>query len=542
MLALALAAIILVTLLMFGLSLLSGSTKAKPGADFATKTITVTLTDEPPNLDSSLTADQISSFVLGHVMEGLLRLDENNQLAPGVAEKWEIRADGATFWLRPDARWSDGKPVTAHDFVFAWRKTVDPASASEYANIMNAIRNADDITAGKLPPEALGVQAVGDRMLKVQFAKPVPYFDRLMAFNVFFPIREDFYKATHGRYASGADMLLYNGPFKMVQWVHGAHIRFEKNPAYWDARRIAINVIDIPYFTSDPSARVNLFRDRRIAQAGLAQQNLEEAQLLGWNIRSFRDGGVFYVEFNHRRDRLSRNRNFRKAIQYALDSSVEVNKVIKQPGYLPGKSVFPIWLDGVNDKFRKEYPAPEYTPDTARARAYLARAKQELGLSKIPPIMLLAGDDPISGRVAEYYQDMLKRQLDLDVRIDSQIFKQRLAKMLAGDFDLVMAGWGPDYADPLTFGDLFLTGNVNNRGQYSNPAYDEQVRIAQNSNDRKVRMDAFGRMQQIIFDDAVVLPEYERALLFAVDPQISGVVRRVFGADPDFTYVKIAKE
>ena len=352
MLALALAAIIGVTLLMTGLSALSGSTKASPGVDPATKTITVSIEEEPPNLDSSLTADQISSLVLGHVMEGLLRLDENNQLAPGVAEKWEIRADGATFWLRADARWSDGKPVTAHDFVFAWRRTVDPASASEYANIMNAIRNADEITAGKLPPASLGVQAEGDRILKVQFAKPVPYFDRLMAFNVFYPIREDFFRKTSGRYASGADMLLYNGPFKMVRWVHGAHIRFEKNLAYWDAGRIAINVIDIPYFTNDPSARINLFRDRRIAQAGLAQESLQEAQLLGWNIRSTRDGSVFFVEFNHRQGRLSRNRNFRKAIQYAFNSSIEVNKVIKVPGYLPGKSVFPIWLDGVNDKFR----------------------------------------------------------------------------------------------------------------------------------------------------------------------------------------------
>ena len=542
MLALALAAVMGIALLMTGLSALSGSTKANKGVDPATKTITVALEEEPPNLDSSLTADQISGFVLGHVMEGLLRLDENNLLAPGVAEKWEIRSDGATFWLRADAKWSDGKPVTAHDFVFAWRRTVDPASASEYANIMNAIRNADEITAGKLPPETLGVQADGDRILKVQFAKPVPYFDRLMAFNVFFPIREDFFRKTNGRYASGADMLLYNGPFKMVKWVHGAHIRFEKNPAYWDARRIAINVIDIPYFTSDPSARINLFRDGRIAQTGLAQESLEEAQLLGWNIRSTRDGSVFYIEFNHRQGRLSKNRNFRKAIQYALNSSIEVNKVIKIPGYLPGKSVFPIWLDGVNDKFRKEYPAPEYTPDTARAREYLARAKAELGVEKFPPIMLLTGDNPLSGRIAEYYQDMLKRQLDLDVRIDSQIFKQRLAKMLAGDFDLVMAGWGPDYADPLTFGDLFLTGNANNRGQYSNPAYDEQVRIAQNSSDRKTRMDAFGRMQQIIFDEAVILPEYERTVLFATDPKITGVVRRVFGADPDFTYVKIAEE
>lgn len=542
MLALGLAAAFGVALLMTGLSVLSGSAKTNEGVEPATRTITVALDGEPPNLDSSLTADAISGFVLGHVMEGLLRLDEKNQLAPGVAERWEISSDGATFWLREDARWSDGKPVTAHDFVYAWRKTVDPASASEYANIMNSIRNADEISAGKLPPETLGVQAVGDRILKVQFAKPVPYFDRLVTFTVFFPIREDFAEKVGGRYAADADTLLYNGPFEMVKWVHGAHIRFQKNPDYWDKGRIAIDVIDIPYFTTDPSARVNLFRDKRIAQTELSQQNLEEAQLLGWDIKSHQDGSVFYVEFNHRQDRLSRNRNFRKAIQYATDSSIEVNKVIKVPGYLPGKSVFPVWLDGVNDKFRREYPVSEYTPDTARAREHLARAKQELGLKEFPPIMLLTGDTPLSARVAEYYQDRLKRELGLDVRIDSQTFKQRLAKMLAGEFDLVMAGWGPDYSDPLTFGDLFMTGNANNRGQYSNPAYDEQVRIAQNSNDRKTRMDAFGRIQQIIFDDAVILPEYERTRLFAADPRVKGIVRRVFGADVDYTYASIEKE
>jgi oligopeptide transport system substrate-binding protein len=359
---------------------------------------------------------------------------------------------------------------------------------------------------------------------------------------VFFPIREDFFKSTNGRYAADADMLLYNGPFKMTKWVHGANIRMEKNEEYWGRDRIQLNVIDIPYFTADPSAQTNLFRDGKIATTSISQENLEEAQLLGWNIKSFRDGGVFYVEFNHREGRIGGNRNFRKALQYALSPAIEVNKVIKSPGYLPGESLFPVWLDGVEDKLRKEYPAPEIVPNTEKAREYLARAKEDLGLETIPPIMLLSGDNPLSNRIAEYYQDTLKRQLDLDVRIDSQIFKQRLAKMLAGDFDIVMTGWGPDYADPLTFGDLFMSNNVNNRGQYKNPQYDRLVRIAQNSTDPKVRMAAFGEMQQIIIDDAVILPEYERALLYTIDPKITGVTRRVLGADPDYTYVRIVED
>jgi oligopeptide transport system substrate-binding protein len=542
LLVLALAALVGIVLLMTALSMASGSTDVKAGVDAASKTITVSIATEPPQLDGSITADTISGFVLGHVMEGLLRKDENNNLVAGVADRWDITATGATFWIRKDAKWSDGKPVTAHDFVFAWRKVVDPATASEYANIMSPIRNADKVNSGKLPVTALGVQAVGDRELRVQFVKPVPYFAQLMAFNIFYPIREDFFNSTNGRYASSAETLLYNGPFKMTRWVHGAHIRMVKNPEYWDRDIIEVNAIDIPYFTSDPSAVINLFRDRQIALAPISQENLEEAQLLDWNMKSFLTGGVFYVEFNHRDGKITNNRNFRKALQYALNSKIEVNKVIKVPGYLPGKSLFPIWLDGANDKFRKEYPAVEFIHDRAKAREYLEKAKNQLGLKTIPPIMLLTGDNPQSNKIAEYYQDTLKRQLGLDVRIDGQIFKQRLAKMLAGDFDIVMTGWGPDYADPLTFGDLFMTGNVNNRGNYSSAAYDRQVRIAQNSTDPAVRAAAFGALQQIVFDDAVILLEYESALLYTVDPRITGVVRRVIGTDPDYTYVKFVKE
>jgi len=535
----AIVSVLAVGLLMFGLYRASGGAGAEAGVDSRTRTVTLTLSDEPPQLNSSLTADQISAFVLGHVEEGLLRFDEHNHLVPGVAERWEITGEGATFWLRPDAKWSDGKPVTAQDFVFAWRNAVDPASGSDYANIMFGIRNAEAIAAGKLPITALGVHAVSDRELRVEFAYPVPYFAQLMAFNVFYPIREDFYRSTHGRYASSADTLLYNGPFRMTVWVHGAHIRLEKNPEYWDRDRIRINVLDFPYFTSDPAAVINLFRDNKIAMAGIGGENLTQAQLEGWKIHSFMDGSIFYIEFNHRPGHVTGNLNLRKAIQYTLDPTELVNKVIKIPGYLPGKSLFPVWLDGVRDKFRKEYPAEQITPDPVRARHYLELARKQLGLEKLPPIVLLTDDGPLSNKVAEYYQETLRRTLGLEVLIDKQIFKQRLAKMLAGDFDMVMAGWGPDYSDPLTFGDLFASDNLNNRGRYSNPDLDRQVAIARNSTNPRVRMDAFGRIQQILIDQAVILPEYERAVLYVADPALRGVVRRVSGPDPDFSNASI---
>jgi len=534
--------VVAIGLIMALLSWASGGTGAAAGVDAATGAITLVLDTEPPQMNSSISSDAISARVLGHLMEGLTRQDAQGALVPGVAERWEITEKGATFWLRADARWSDGKPVTAHDFVFAWRNTVNPQSASEYANIMFGIRNAQDISSGKLPITALGATAVSDRELRIEFAQPVPYFARLMAFTVFYPIREDFYRSTQGRYASSANTLLYNGAYRMDIWTHGAQIRMVKNQQYWNRDIIKINVIDFAYFTSDNNTIINLFRDGKIAMAEIGQENIEQAQLQGWNINSFSEGALFYVEFNHRPGRITANKNFRKAIQYTLDSSEEVNQVIKIPGYLPGKSLFPVWLDGVEGKFRTEYPVREVTPDLEKARYHLELARKELGLERFPPIMLLTGDTPVSTRVSEYYQETLKQSLGLEIRIDVQIFKQRLAKMLAGEFDMVMAGWSADYADPLTFGDMFHSSNVQNRGRYKNPELDRQIDIARSSLNVKERMDAFGRIQDIIVEDVVILPEYERGRLYVVDPALTGMERRVTGFDPDFTYARIVEK
>ncbi|MEZ5559460.1 MAG: peptide ABC transporter substrate-binding protein [Pseudomonadales bacterium] len=531
---------LLMVVLSWASSLTGSSAGASSGVDPATRTITATLREEPPQLNSTRATDQVSGMVLGHVMEGLLRYDENNQLAPGMAERWQIGERDATFWLRPDARWSNGDPVTAHDFVFAWRLVLDPQNASEYAFILYPIRNAEAINNGKLPVTALGVEALDERTLHVELERPIAYFDKLVAYNTYLPVQQAFYESTNGRYGADHDTLLYNGPFTITRWVHGAHVRMEKNPYYWGRDRIRIDVLDFPYITSDPNAILNLFKDRKIAYTTLTEENLGEALAQRWHLHRFMDGSVFFVEFNHRPGRITGNRNLRKAMQFALDPSELVYKVIKQPGYLPGESLFPIWLKGVEHPFRQEYPAPPRRFDPVEARRYLELARHELGLERFPPLVLLSGDNPVANKQAEYYQAALKKTLGLELRIDKQIFKQRLAKMLSGEFDLVLAGWGPDYDDPLTFGDLFASWNLNNRGRYSNPALDAQVRIAQNSLDPKTRMEAFAEIQRIIYDDAVILPDYERGLVYVTDPRMQQLVRRVAGPDPDFTSVWIS--
>jgi oligopeptide transport system substrate-binding protein len=509
--------------------------------DFKNQKITIALAQEPPQMNPLKATDQVSFFVLGHVSEGLLRYDRRGRLIPGVAEEWEMNEQGATFRLRKNARWNDGLPVTAHDFVFAWREAVAPATASEYAFVLFPVKNGEKINRGTLDKSELGVTAIDDHTLKVEFERPCAYFLKLTAFGTYFPVRQDFFENRGERYAADVDDMLYNGPFRLAEWVHSASLKMVKNENYWNKDSIILNEIDAAYITTDTTARLNLFKDGKIALTGLDSETIKDALNQKYRIRKFTSGSVFYLEYNFREGRLSANRNLRKAMQRVFDPNELVNKVLATPGNLPGYTLFPVWLDGIEGKFRKEFPAKRISVDIAEGRRLMALARKELNVDVIPPLILLVGDSPTAAKQAEYLQGLFKSTLDLDVKIDIQTFKQRLAKMTAGDFDLVSAGWGPDFNDIMTFGDLMASWNLNNRGRYNNPEYDRLVRIAQNSTDPRVRMEAMAGVQDIIIDDVVILPEYEQGLVYLQHPKLKGVVRRVVGQDPDYTYAKVVE-
>ena len=309
--------------------------------------ITIAVSQEPPQLDSTRSTDASSFVVLAHTMEGLISYDDNDQLTPGVAERWDIREDGATFWIRDEARWSDGRAVTAHDFEFSWKRVLDPSTASEYAFILYSIKNAEAVNQGNLPKEALGVRAISDLVLEVDFERPTPYFDKLVAFNTYYPVREDFFESTNGRYGADADMLLFNGPYVLAEWIHGASMLWKKNPHYWNDEKGFLDEIVTAYITNDANASLNLFKDGQIVQTSLTAPMLETAMEQRWQIDRFMDGSLFFLEFNHREGRVTENLNFRKALLLAQDPSELVYKVLKEASYLPAESLFPVWIQGL---------------------------------------------------------------------------------------------------------------------------------------------------------------------------------------------------
>ncbi len=533
---------LLMYILSWAASLTSSGVVTGAAVDVRNNEITTYLSSEPPQMNTMMSADSVSGTVIGHVMEGLLRYDENSELAPGLAERWSRDGDTMTFHLREEARWSNGDPITAHDFEFAWKTAVDPSTASRYAFILYAIENAEAINNGDLPVEAMGVEALDDRILRVTLEQPIAYFDRLVAFQTFYPVQEAFYRQTGGRYGADADEMLYSGPYRVTSWVHGASMRLERNPHYWDQDRASIDAINVSYMTSDGNTLLNLFRDEQIVMTNVGSQVLEQAMLEGWEIHRFMDGTVFYIDFNHRPGRVTANLNLRKALHLAQDSGELVNRVIRSPGYLPGESLFPVWLQGLDGYFRDEYPAPVYPRDAERAREHLRRAMQEEGWEQPPRLVMLSGDSPVARTQAEYYQEVFRSVLGVEVVIDEQTFQQRLEKMNSGEFDMVLAGWGPDYNDPLTFADLYASWNQSNYGRFENDELDALVRVAQNSLDQRERMEAFAGIQRILHEEVAHIVNYERGLLYVTHPQVCGIIRRVFGAEADYSYARISED
>ncbi len=508
---------------------------AERAVDVANRSIQLALTTEPPNLNSLTATDSVSFFVLAHTQEGLLTYGADNALTGGVAKSWQMDGSTVRFTLRDDARWCDGKPITAQDFVFAWRTVLAEKTASRYAFILYPIRNAEKIHQSKLPLDALGVYADDAQHLRVELEHPTAYFPSLTSFATYYPLREDFYRAHPNNYAADADKLLCNGAFRLSRWVHGASLTLEKNPNYWDKDNVFLQKIEIPHITNDSNTLLNLFQSGDIAFAELTRDTLPLALEQRLYLQSFNKGMLHYMEFNFRPTRILHNAALRKAINLVIDRQALVNKIIASPGTKAATHFFPDWIPGI----------PQHhdvaLPDIPAAQIALQQAKKELGINSIPPLTLLIYDSPSIVRQAEYLQRVLQETLGITLIIDKQIFKQKLAKLNSGDFDLALSAWGPDYNDPMTFADLLHSANDNNHGRYHNSQYDALVEQANALPLSEQRNQLFVQMDDIIRRDLAVLPLSEPGIVYVQNKQLHNVRRSRFGDDPDFrhAYIKV---
>lgn len=526
--------------------------KEDDGAEEATldeeQVLNLIMGSEIPTLDSALVTDSVGFDLLNNVNEGLYRLNQENVAVPAIADgEPTISEDGLvyTFKLR-DANWSDGSPVTANDFEFAWKRAMNPDTASEYGPYMmdGVIKNATAITAGEVEYTELGVKALDEKTLEVTLEKPVPYFLSLMSFGTFLPQKEEFVTTQGENYSKNSEALLYNGPFVLQNWDGtGLNWKLVKNDQYWDKDTVKLTEINYDVVKETATA-VNLYTNGEKDRAGLsgeyAMQYANDPELV-----TEMDASVFYFKYNQERNGEPTplaNVNIREAVSKAINKQDLVDVVLAN-GSVPAHYLVPAGFtfdEDAND-FR-EVNGDMSTFNVEEAQAAWQKGLDELGVTELT-LEILGGDSDVSKKMDEYFKNQLETNLPgLTVTLKEVPFAVRLDLDTNQDYDIQVAGWGPDYQDPYTFMNLWLTDGGNNMMSYSNPKYDELVLSSNN----ELALDAEGRWQALadaekllIAEDYAIGPIYQRGTMQLLKPYVKGVVSHQIGGDYSYKWAYI---
>ncbi len=503
---------------------------------------------EIPSLDSSIVEDQVGFDMLGNVNEGLFRLNQENVPVPAMAEgEPTISEDGLvyTFKLR-DAKWSDGSAVTAADFEYAWKRAIDPATGSPYGPYMMAgvIKNATAIGEKKAEVADLGIKAVDEKTLEVTLERPVPYFISLMSFGTFFPLKEEFVTTQGDKYATNSETVLYNGPFTMTDWDGtGLSWKLMKNEQYWDAETVKLTQINFDV-VKEAATAVNLYTTGEKDRAGLtgeyAMQYANDENLL-----KELEPTVFYFKYNQERNGKKSalaNVNIREALTKAFNKE-DLASVVLANGSLPANYLVPteFTFDENAADFR-DVNGDMATYNVEEAKAAWKKGLDELGVTELK-LEILGGDSDVSKKMDEYLKGQLETNLEgLSITLKEVPFNVRLELDEAQDYDIQVSGWGPDYQDPMTFVDLFVTDGSQNAMSYSNPEYDKLIGSAKGelALDAAARWEAMAQAEKMLLEeDFAIGPIYQRGIMALQQPYVKGIVSHPFGGDYSYKWAYI---
>lgn len=512
----------------------------------AAKTISLNAGMEPTGLNTLTSTYAIEFSLFNHMYENLVTLDDDDNTVPGAAESWDYDEDTLTytFHLRKDGVWTNGDPVTAKDFEFAWSQALNPDVASDYAYFLYFIKNAEKYFNGEVAWDEVGVKVVDDYTLEVTMEQPTPYALFLFSFGTLAPINQRFYEAVGADlYSTEAQYFCTNGPFALTEWSHNDKIVMQKNDAWHGAADVEVEEIDWKIIT-DANAALSSFLAGDLDMVGLGTGELiKQAEAAGATIQSYTDGTSFYIYFNNNDQYLS-NVNLRRALFNAIDEQKEIDTVWQNDNEpmtsftAPGVSA----TDGTSFAGKVgELYAP--SRDQEKAKEYLATALSELGCTVdelSAHLSIDCGDSATSIAEASFYQEQWRQVLGIEVAVNSMITKQGSQNRKTGNYVMSITGWGPDYNDPNTFLDLWVTDGGNNQTGFSNERYDELIDLAATETDLEKRESYFIECEQIIADQLPIGPAYWRAPSYACSDKIKGGMHRSTFQDINAVYVKLS--
>ena len=490
-----------------------GADAGEAGTDAAgSNTVNVQVGPSPETIDPALNSAVDGANMIIHAFEGLLKFDKDNNVVEGVAESYEVSDDGLTwtFHLREGLKWSDGSDLTADDFVYSWKRVVDPATAAPYGyDLMNYVKGYDEAAEGDL--DALAISAPDAQTFVVELKSPCVYFDKICAFAVMVPVQQATIEANGESWTISPETYVTDGPYMMTEYTDGSQIVFEKNPNYWDAANVTFDTI-VWHLIEDSNAAYSAYQNGDIDM--IKDVPTEEIPSLEGNAEFHVEPimGTYYVTFNTQKAPFD-DAKVREALSLAIDRAY-VAGTIMQGTYTPATNfVGPgvsdekdgsAFEDVTKEKYGDHFNTDKYEEDLAKAKELLAEAGYPDG-EGFPEFNYLTNDSGYHKAVAEYLQSAWG-DLGLKMNINIQEWKTVTADRRSGNFDVARNGWVYDWDDPSNMINLLETDNGNNDGKYSNPDFDKAVAGARDTTDLAEHYDLLHQAEQILLEDAAMAP------------------------------------
>lgn len=494
----------------------------------AGQSLSYNICTQPETIDPALSISVEEANIILANFQGLMRLDKDNKAVPGIAESYKKDSDVKyTFKLR-EAKWSDGKSVTAGDFEYAWKRVLNPETGAKYAYQLYYIKNGEAYNKKITSADNVGIRVIDNKTLEVTLESPTEYFLELLALPIYMPVREDVILENPGKWAESPTTYIGNGPFRMTSWRAGDAIEFVRNEKYYDVSRVKLNKVifrmikksdeylaawergEIDIIESPPSSEISRLK------------NENKLTIIPYV------GTYFYV-FNNNVKPLNDSR-VRKALTYAIDRNVIIQNVLKNEA-LPAAALVP-----------KGIPDADITRDFRdvggayfRGEGQVAEAQRLLyeagypGGSGFPVITLNYDNTGYHRELAQTIQEMWMTNLGITANLQAQDWEVLKRTRTSGSFEIARQGWIADFMDPMAFLDMFVTDRGNNEARYSNKTYDELIASAKRETDQQKRIQYLHDAENVIMGDMPVLPVFFYTNLLLIKPHVKGIVKSPLG-------------
>ncbi|APP09548.1 peptide ABC transporter substrate-binding protein [Lactobacillus delbrueckii subsp. delbrueckii DSM 20074 = JCM 1012] len=487
----------------------------------------------------------------GNVFESFYRLGKNGQPAAGLAKSGTVSKDGKTwtFKLRSNAKWSNGEKITAQDFVYSWRRTINPKTASPYAYLFSGIKNADEIIAGKKSPSSLGIKALNQETVQVKLNRPIAYFKVLMAYPLFGPQNEAFIKKTGKKYATSSKYMLYSGPFKITGW-KGTNDTwsFVKNNQYWDKQAVKLSKISYQVVKTTNTG-YQLYQQGKLDLTPLSSEQVKQLKK-NKDFKTYPYSYVAFLAYNFQAKdatvkKALNNKNIRLALSLSLDRKILTSKVFGDGSSVPtGFVASGLAYDPANkEDFAKEQKVANTVDYNEKlAEKYWKIGLKELGLKKLNLTLLASNEGTNADALTQYLQSQWTKVLSgINVKVNSIPSKNAYTKASSGDFDIYVSGWGGDFSDPMTFMQILQKGTSYNYGKWNNAEYNRLIKkaLTTDANDVNKRWQDLVKAAQVANADQAVSPIYQQTTAYLQNSKVKGIIHNNAGTQWSYKYAYI---